>query len=76
MGPTSYTAPLLPGTRFQLDFGSIHASSVDFGITPGHLFVTSFDGNNTYIRIVCANTRHMLIFCQASKSTILSLNGS
>jgi hypothetical protein len=51
-----------------LNFISILDSSVDFGTTPGNRIVTSYDGNNTYILIVCANACHKWIFCQTSKS--------
>jgi hypothetical protein len=68
MGANSDTDPLLPVTRFHLDFGFIRASSADFGVSAGNHIVTSFDGNNTYLLIVCAKSRHTWIFCQASKS--------
>jgi hypothetical protein len=62
MGPTSDTDPLLSGTRFHLDFVLIHDSSADFGITPGNRVVISYDGNNTYLLIICAKVRHTWIF--------------
>jgi hypothetical protein len=68
MGPTFDMAPLLRGTQFHLYVGFTRASSVDYGIIPGSHAVTSNDGNTTYPLIVCANTRHTWIFCQASKS--------
>jgi hypothetical protein len=81
-GPISDTALLLPGTRFHLDFGFICTSSADFGVTTGNLVVTSYDGNKSYILVVCAKTRHTWVFCQASKSPpifiikrFLALNG-
>jgi hypothetical protein len=67
-GPISDTGLLLPGTRFHLDFGSVRASSAEFGVTTGARVVTSYDGNNSYLIIVCAKTRHIWVFCQASKS--------
>jgi hypothetical protein len=82
MGPTYDTAPLLPGTRFHLDFGFIRASSADFGVSAGNSFATSYDGNDTHVLIICANARHTWAFCQASKSPpifiierFLALNG-
>jgi hypothetical protein len=54
----SDTGLLLPGTRFHLDFGFIRASSADFGVTMGNRVVTSYDGNKSYLIIVCAKTRH------------------
>jgi hypothetical protein len=68
MGPTSETDHLLPGTGFHIDIGFIRASSDDFGITPLNRVFTSYDGNNTYLLIVCAKARHTRKFCQASKS--------
>jgi hypothetical protein len=68
MGTTSDTDPLLSGTRFYLNCGFIRASSFDFSTTPGHCAATSYDGNNTYLIIICAKTRHTWIFCQAYKS--------
>jgi hypothetical protein len=77
MGPNSEMA-----TRFHLDFGFIRASSADFGVSMGNRVVASYDGNNTYLLIVCVNMRHTWIFCQASKSPpififehFLELNG-
>jgi hypothetical protein len=67
-GPASNTAPLLPCTRFHLDFGFIRASSSEFGVSTGNHIVTSYDGNNTYFLIVCAKARCTWVFCQASKS--------
>jgi hypothetical protein len=67
-GPISDTVLLLPGTRCHLDFGFIHALSANFGVTTGYSVVTSYDGNNSYLIIVCAKTRHTWVFCQASKS--------
>jgi hypothetical protein len=58
MGPTSDMAPLLPDTHFYLDFGFVCASSADFGVSAGNCVITSYDGNNTYILIICANARH------------------
>jgi hypothetical protein len=82
MGPNSDTDPLIPGTRFYLDFGFIRASSSDFGVSTGNRVITSYDGNNAYLLVVCAKTRHTWIFCQASKSPpiliierFLALNG-
>jgi hypothetical protein len=82
MGPTSDTAPLLPGTCFHLDFGFIRALSADFGVSTGNRDVASFDGNNTNLLIVCNKARHTWVFCRASKSTpffiiehFLALNG-
>jgi hypothetical protein len=34
----------------------------------GNRVVTSYDGNNSYLILVCAKTRHTRVFCQASKS--------
>jgi hypothetical protein len=68
MGPGSDMDPLLPVTLFHLDFGFIRASSADFGVSVGNLVVASFDGNNTYLLIVCAKACHIWIFFQASKS--------
>jgi hypothetical protein len=72
----------LPGTRFHLDFGFIRASSADFGVSAGNQVVTSYDGNNSYLLIVCGKARQTWIFCQASKSPpifiverFLALNG-
>jgi hypothetical protein len=67
-GPISDTGLLLPGTRFHLDFGFIRALSADFGVTMGNRVVTSYDGNNLYLIIVCAKTRQTWVFFQASKS--------
>jgi hypothetical protein len=67
-GPISDTGLLLPGTRFHLDFGFIRDSSADFGVTTGNRVVTSYDGNNSYLIIICAKTRQTWVFCQASKS--------
>jgi hypothetical protein len=67
-GPISDTGLLLPGTRFHLDVGFIRASSADFGVTMGNRVITSYDGNNSYLVLVCAKTRHTWVFCQASKS--------
>jgi hypothetical protein len=67
-GPISDTGLILPGTRFHLDFGFIHASSANFGITMGNRVLTSYDSNNSYIIIIYAKTPHTWIFCQASKS--------
>jgi hypothetical protein len=67
MGPTVDTAPLLQGTHFHLDFGFIHALSAEFGVSAGNRVVTSYDGNNTCILIICTNARHTWVFCQASK---------
>jgi hypothetical protein len=53
MGPVSDTAPLLPGTHFHLDFGFIYASSADFSVSASNRVVTSYDGNNSYLLIVC-----------------------
>jgi hypothetical protein len=58
MGPTSDTDPLLPGTHFHLDFGFTRASSAEFGVSVGNRVVTSYDGNNTYLLIVCAEACH------------------
>jgi hypothetical protein len=68
MVPNSNVAPLIPSTRFHLDFGFIHASSDEFGVSVGYRVVTSYDVNNIYLLIVCAKKRHTWIFCQASKS--------
>jgi hypothetical protein len=62
MAPISDTAPLLPGTRFHLDFGFIRSSSADFGVSAGNRVVTSYDGNNSYLLIVCDNARQTWIF--------------
>jgi hypothetical protein len=82
MGPTPDTAPLLPDTHCHLTFGFIHALSADLGVHMDNRAVTSYDGNNTYNLIVCANARHTWVFCQASKSPpifiiehFLALNG-
>jgi hypothetical protein len=82
MGDNSNTDPLLPGTRFHLDFVLNRASSADFGVSVVNRVSTSYDGNNTYRLIVCAKSRHTWIFCQASKSSpifiigrFLALNG-
>jgi hypothetical protein len=82
MGPVSDTAPLLPGTHFHLDFGLIHVSSADFGVSAGNQVAASYDGNNSYLLIVCAKARQTWIFCQAFKSPpifiverFLALNG-
>jgi hypothetical protein len=74
MGANSNMDPLLPGTRFHLDFGFIHASSADFGVSAGNRVVPSYDGNNTYLRTMCAKSRHTWIFCQASKSLFKNHN--
>jgi hypothetical protein len=81
-GPITDTALLLPGTRFHLDFGFIRASSADFGVSTVNRVVTSYDGNNSYLLIVCAKTRQTWVFCQASKlppifiiGRFLALNG-
>jgi hypothetical protein len=68
MGPTSYTASLLPATHFHLDFGFICDSSAEFGVSTGNSVVTSYDGNNIYLLVICAKARHTRVFCQASKS--------
>jgi len=70
MGTTADTDPIQPGTRFHLDFGFIRASSEDYGVTKqkGKRVVTSFDGFNTFLLIVCAKTRFTWVFCQQSKS--------
>jgi hypothetical protein len=68
MGDTSDTIKLLPGTRFHLDFGFIRVLSLDFGVTAGHCIVTSYNGNNTFLLIVCAKTRHTWVFCQTPKA--------
>jgi hypothetical protein len=82
MGANSNTDPMLPGTRFRLDFVFRRASSADFGVSAGNRVVASYDGNNTYLPIVCAKSCHTWIFCQASKSSLifiielfLALNG-
>jgi hypothetical protein len=66
-GPISDTGFLLPGTRFNLDFGFIRASSADFGVMTGNHVLTSYDSNNSYLIIVCDKTRQTWVFCQASK---------
>jgi hypothetical protein len=53
---------------FHLDFGFICASSADFAVSEANHIVTSYDGNNAYLLIVCAKARHICVFCQASKS--------
>jgi hypothetical protein len=68
MGDTSDTVKLLPGTRFHLDFGCIRALSIDVGFTADHSIITSYDGNNTFLLIVCAKARHIWVFCQPSKA--------
>jgi hypothetical protein len=68
MGDTSDTIKLLPGTRLDLDFGFIRVSSLDFGTTAGHCSVTSYDGKNTFLIIVCAKARRTWVFCQPSKA--------
>jgi hypothetical protein len=68
MGVTSDTVKLLLGTRLHLDFGFIRVSSLDVGITDGLRIVTSYDGNNAFLLIVCANARHTWVFFQPSKS--------
>jgi hypothetical protein len=67
-GPISDMGLLLPGTRFHLDFGFIRALSADFGVKTVNRVVTSYDGNNSYLIIVCAKTCQTWVFCQASKS--------
>jgi hypothetical protein len=77
IGPVSDTAPLLPGTRFHLDFGFIHASSADFGVSAGNRVVTSYDSNNSYLLIVCAKARQTWIFVKLpSRPRYSSLNVS
>jgi hypothetical protein len=58
MGDTSDTLNILLGTRFHLNFGFIIALSLDFGVTAGHRIFTSYDGNNTFLLIVCTKARH------------------
>jgi hypothetical protein len=43
------------------------ASSLEFGVMDGHRIVTSYDWNNNFLLIVCANARHTWVFCQPSK---------
>jgi hypothetical protein len=71
MDANSDTDPLFPGTRFHLDCGFISASSADFGISAVNLVITSYDGNNMYLLLVCAKSCHTWIFCQASKSPLI-----
>jgi hypothetical protein len=80
--PVSDTTPLLPGTGFHLDFGFVCASFADFGVSAGNLVVTSYDGYNSYLIIMCEKARQQWMFCQASKSPpifiverFLALNG-
>jgi hypothetical protein len=68
MGDTSDTIKPLPGTRFHLDFGFIRSSSLDFGVMTGHHMFTSYYGNTTFLRIVCAKACHAWVFCQPSKA--------
>jgi hypothetical protein len=82
MGPTSDKAHLLSSTRFHLDFGFLRSLSADFGVSVGNCVVTSYDGNNTYLIILCTKAHHTWVFCQASKSppifiieNFLALNG-
>jgi hypothetical protein len=82
MGANSNTDPLLPGTRYHLDFGFISASSAEFGVSAENRVVVFYDGNNTYLLIVWAKSRQTWIFCQAYKSPpifiiehFLALNG-
>jgi hypothetical protein len=81
-GPITYMALLLLGTSFHIDFGFIRASSADFGVSTGNRVITSYDGNNSYLLVVCAKIRQTWVFCQASKSPpifiierFLALNG-
>jgi hypothetical protein len=46
MGANSDMDPLLPGTRFRLDFGFMCAPSADFGVSSGNRVVISYDGTN------------------------------
>jgi hypothetical protein len=63
--------PPIAGNFFHLDFGFIRASSSDFGVSAGNHVVSSYDGNNTYLFIVCATSHHTWIFCQASTSPLI-----
>jgi hypothetical protein len=81
-GPITDTDLLLPGTKCYLDFGFIRDSSANFGVSMGNRVVTSYNGNNSYLLIVCAKTCQTWVFCQASKSPpffiierFLALNG-
>jgi hypothetical protein len=68
MGFVSNAAPLIPGTRFHLDFGFIYALSADFGVSAGNQVVTSHDGNNSYLLIVCVNARQAWILVKLPRS--------
>jgi hypothetical protein len=41
---------------------------MDFEVTAGHRIVTSYDGNNTFLIIICAKVRHTWVCCQPSKA--------
>jgi hypothetical protein len=73
MGANSDMDPLLPGTRFHLDFGFIRASSADFGVSEVNHVFTSYDGNNIYLLIVCAKSHHTLIFLQGANMTKMTV---
>jgi hypothetical protein len=68
MGDTSDTIKLLHGIRFHLDLGFTRASSLDFGVMAGHRIVTSCDGGNMFLLIVCVKVCHIWVFCEPSKA--------
>ena len=60
---------LLMESCFHLDFGFICSSSKDFGQTKtGNCVVTSYDGHNTFLLLICVQKWYTFIFCQPSKA--------
>jgi hypothetical protein len=74
--------PCLRELVFIWIFDSFVFNLLNVVLSAGNRGVTPYDGNNTYLLIMCAKSRHMWILCQASKSPpifiierFLALNG-
>ena len=68
MGPTTSVDHLLPGSRFHLDFGLMHAiSQTSIKIIGATQVVNSCHGYNSVVIINDANTRYTWVFLTETK---------